>query len=93
MADKKMTMQGLGEIALGVLTLIVVYSVVPLIGSSMDTATTLGPTSQWNHTVNANIPTGVDLWTTVGPFLTLAAIILIVAGFLTTLKGLKDSAE
>jgi len=38
-----------------------------------------------------NIPTGYGLWEILAPFLTLAAIILIVAGFLTTLKGLKNN--
>ena len=38
MVDKKMTMEGLGEMALGILTLIVITSMIPLIGYAMDTA-------------------------------------------------------
>ncbi len=89
MVDNKLTMTGLGEIALGILTLIVIVSIVPLVGNSIDSATTIGAGSAWNATENTDIPTGAGMWGTLGPFIQLAAIILIVAGFLTTLRGLK----
>ncbi len=214
MVDQKMTMTGLGEMALGVLALIVIISIIPMIGSSIDTAASVprdtaatgvlaftsnvsngelvnitygtavyrfefntsgnpdeaavltanairvnaSDIGSWNTSVrasgnltaamNANasvaalltavnttntttitadatgtaynavalsengagiawshatltggvdgsawsgddIPTGSGMWAVLGPFIQLAAIILIVAGFLTTLKGLK----
>ena len=91
MVDKKMTMEGLGEMALGILTLIVITSMIPLIGYAMDTAGSAPPAgSAWNATENTNIPTGAGMWGTLGPFIQLAAIIVIVAGFLRTLRGLKS---
>jgi hypothetical protein len=89
MVDNKMTMTGLGEMALGILTLIVIVSIVPLVGNSIDSATSIPAGSDWNATENTDIPTGAGMWGTLGPFIQLAAIILIVAGFLTTLRGLK----
>ena len=106
MTDKTLTMTGLGEIALGILTLIVIVSIMPLVGNSIDSATSTPgwvnesnhaegglPGSEWNGTVNPDIPTGAGMWGTLGPFIQLAAIILIVAGFLTTLRGLKGEGQ
>ncbi len=45
--------------------------------------------SDWNSEHNTNIPTGVDLWESIGGILKVAAIILIVGGFLKTLQGIR----
>lgn len=89
MASKGMTMVGLGMMAVGILTLIVTFTIIPIVGSQLDAAVTLGATSDWNASHNANIPTGVNLWESVGGIIKVGAIIVVVAGFLTTLKGLK----
>jgi len=70
-----MTMEGLGAMAIGVLVLIVAFTIIPIVGDQLDNAVTIpGYTnetaktggSQWNSTVNSDIPTGVDLWQSVG---------------------------
>jgi len=94
-----MTMEGLGAMAIGVLVLIVAFTIIPIVGDQLDNAVTIdGYTnettktggSQWNSTVNSDIPTGVDLWQSVGGILKVAGIIVVVAGFLRTLQGMKS---
>jgi hypothetical protein len=85
----KMTMAGLGSMVLGVVLIIVLYGIIPMIGYQIDTAVTLGAASEWNHSVNADIPTGPSFWTTISGFVTLAALMLFVGGFIGTLRGLK----
>ncbi len=85
-----MTMEGLGGMAIGVLVLIVAFTIIPIVGSELDAAVTLSATSDWNATHNTDVPTGVDLWTSVGGILKVAGIIVVVAGFLRTLQGMKS---
>ena len=85
-----LTMEGLGLMAIGVLVLIVAFTIIPIVGSELDSAVTLGATSQWNSSVNTDIPTGVDLWESVGGILKVAGIIVVVGGFLRTLQGLRS---
>ena len=89
MANKVMTMAGLGSMVLGVVLIIVLYGIVPMIGYQIDTAVVLGPTSDWNATHNADIPTGPAFWTTISGFVTLSALMLFVGGFIGTLKGIR----
>lgn len=94
-------MQGMVGMAIGVLALVVVYVIIPLIGSQMDTAVVLpgyinqtaGTTnigSEWNNTVNPNVPTAVGLWTAVAGIIKVGAILVIIGGFLRTLQGLRS---
>ncbi len=85
-----MTMEGLGAMAIGVLVLIVAFTIIPIVGSELDQAVQLGATSDWNSSHNSDVPTGVDLWTSVGGILKVAGIIVVVAGFLRTLQGMKS---
>lgn len=63
-------------LAIGMVSLIVVFSLVPVLGSSVDQAMPELPTdSPWNNQTT----TGYDLWKTVGPLIALAAIIAVVA--------------
>lgn len=92
MANKGMTMQGLAVMAIGILTLIVIYTIIPLVGSQLDTAVTLpasGAGSQWNNTVNTAIPTAPDLWESLGGIVKVGGVIVVVGGFLQTLRGLR----
>ncbi len=91
MASKGMTMQGIVAMAIGILALLVVYTIIPLVGSQLDTAVTLPATSQWNASVNTNIPTAYATWASLGGILKVAAIIVIIGGFLQTLRGLRQS--
>jgi len=88
-ASKAMTMAGLGSMVLGVVLIIVLYGIVPMIGYQIDTAVDLGADSDWNHSHNADIPTGPDFWTTISGFVTLSALMLFVGGFIGTLKGIR----
>ena len=93
MVQKGMTIAGVGAMAIGVLLLLVVYTIIPVVGSQLDQSVTLpasGTGSQWNATVNTAIPTAVDTWESLGGILKVAALITIVGGFLTTLKGLRS---
>ena len=90
MADKNMTMSGLGAMVLGVVLIIVLYGIVPMIGSQIDSAVTIGATSQWNSTTNTDIPTGHAFWTTISGFITLSALMIFVGGFIRTLKGIRS---
>ena len=96
-----MTIAGVGAMALGVLVLLVAYTIIPVVGSQLDLSVTLpaGNTTsgvcvtagcQWNASVNTAIPTAVDTWESLGGILKVAALITIVGGFLTTLKGLRS---
>ena len=85
-----MTMEGLGAMAIGVLVLIVAFTIIPIVGSELDDAVQLSATTQWNSTVNTQIPTGVDLWEAVGGILKVGGIIVVVAGFLRTLQGMRS---
>ncbi len=96
-------MQGLAAMAIGVLTLIVAFTIIPIVGDQLDSAVTLpgcpnttntiGCTTgyAWNaSTYGSTIPTGVDLWQSVGGILKVAGIIIVVAGFLKTLQSMRE---
>jgi len=97
-------MEGLGAMAIGILVLIVAFTIIPIVGDQLDQSVTLpgGNTSTstlnctdggrgcaWNSTITPGIPTGVDLWQSVGGILKVGGIIVVVAGFLRTLQGMK----
>ncbi len=101
-----MTMEGVGAMAIGALILIVAFSIIPIVGDQVGRAVSLPGCSnntdaascaaspelggKWNSSVNTAIPTGVDLWQSIGGILKVAGIIVVVAGFLRTLQGMKS---
>jgi len=91
MADKGMTMAGLGAMVLGVVLIIVLYAIIPMIGYQIDSATTLGATSVWNSSADegADIPKASTFWATISGFVTLSALMLFVGGFIGVLKGIR----
>jgi len=92
MAKGTMTIQGIVAMAIGVLGLIIIYTVIPLVGSEMDQAVVLpnnGTGSAWNSSVNSDVPTAVSLWTSIAGILKVAAFITIIGGFLRTLQGMR----
>lgn len=76
--------------AIGALILVVIFSVVPMIGSEVDDATgDLAADSQWNSTTNTDIATGADLWGSVGSMISLAAVIIVVGVVLAAIMYFK----
>ena len=98
-----MTMQGIVAMAIGILGLIIVYTIIPLIGSELDQAVILPgcvddnstcangtePGGAWNSSVDADVPTAVSLWTSLAGILKVAAFIVVIGGFLRTLQGMR----
>jgi len=90
---KGMTIEGIVTMAIGILGLIVVYVVIPLVGSELDQAVVLpaaGTGSTWNSSVNTDVPTAVSLWTSLAGILKVAAFITVIGGFLRTLQGMRS---
>lgn len=93
---KKTTFAGLIAMAIGVLTLVVIYTFVPTIGSQLATATSVpaaGAGSEWNATLHTDVPTGVGVWTSLAGILKVAAIVEIIAAFLITLGSLSSGRK
>ncbi|MDD5049994.1 MAG: hypothetical protein PHH09_13800 [Methanoregulaceae archaeon] len=66
-------------IAIGILTLIAVFSVIPVVGGSIDNAMpALEEGSEWNTTTNTDLPSGASMWTQLGPLLVLAVLALVI---------------
>jgi hypothetical protein len=66
-------------IAIGILTLIAVFSVIPVVGGSIDNAMPdVGDTSEWNTTNNPDLPSGASMWTQLGPLLVLAVLAMVI---------------
>jgi hypothetical protein len=65
--------------AIGLIVLVAVFSIAPLIGSNIDSAATVPPDSEWNATVNTDIPTGVDIWEQNAGLLMLAVMVSILS--------------
>ena len=65
--------------AIGLIVLVAVYSLAPLIGSNIDSAATVPPDSEWNATVNTDIPTGVGIWEQNAGLLILAVMVSILS--------------
>jgi len=105
MAKETMTIQGIVAMAIGILGLIIIYTVIPLVGSEMDQAVVLpgctnntnattcaasrSPGDAWNSSVNSDVPTAVGLWTSIAGILKVAAFITVIGGFLRTLQGMR----
>ena len=79
--------------AIGVLMLIIVFIIVPMVGDQMDQSITIGAASEWNHTVNSDVPTGYDTWTSLAGLLEVAALVIIVGILLGTFVALKRKSD
>jgi len=84
----------LGGVAIGLLMLVVVFAVVPMVGSQIDNATPdLANDSMWNPEYNTDLATGADLWADTSGMISLAAILVIVGvviGAVVKFKGGMD---
>ena len=66
-------------IAIGILTLIAVFSVIPVVVGTIDNAMpALDADSEWNATTNTDLPSGASMWTQLGPLLVLAVLALVI---------------
>jgi len=104
MAKGTMTIQGIVAMAIGILGLIVVYVIIPLVGSELEQAVVLpgcpytgndtgcSVGSTWNSSTfgGSDVPTAVSLWTSLAGILKVAAFITIIGGFLRTLQGMRS---
>lgn len=79
--------------AIGVLMLIIVFIIVPMVGDQMDQSITIGTASEWNHTVNSDVPTGYDTWTSLAGLLEVAALVIIVGILLGTFVALRKKSD
>lgn len=80
-------MKSLGVAAIGILLLVVIFSVVPMVGQNVDDVTSIPVGSQWNSTTNTDIETGSDLWGSTSGMISLAAIIAIVGYVLNSITN------
>ena len=78
--------------AIGLIVLVAVFSLAPLIGSSIDGATSVPAGSQWNATENADIPTGVGIWEQNAGLLMLAVMVSILSMIIWAIMRVKGSS-
>ena len=78
--------------AIGLIVLVAVYSLAPLIGSNIDSAATVPPDSQWNATVNTEIPTGVEIWEQNAGLLILAVMVSILAMIIWAIMRIRGNS-
>ena len=77
--------------AIGLIVLVAVYSLAPLIGSNIDSAATVPPDSEWNATVNTDIPTGVEIWEQNAGLLILAVMVSILAMIIWAIMRIRGT--
>ncbi len=80
-------MGALVVVGIGTLILAVVFTIAPLIGSEVEGAADVPADSQWNSSVNPDIPTGVSIWEKT-KIIRVAVIIIVVSIFFAYLRGM-----
>jgi hypothetical protein len=65
--------------AIGIITLVAVFSIAPVIGFNIDNSVSIPATSQWNSTTNADMTTGAEIWTQTSSLLILAVMVSILS--------------
>ena len=78
--------------AIGLIVLVAVFSIAPLIGSNIDSASTIPPGSQWNATENTDIPTGVGIWEQNAGLLMLAVMVSILAMIIWAIMRIRGDS-
>lgn len=79
--------------AIGLIVLVAVFSLAPLIGSNIDSAANLPADSQWNSTVNADVPTGVEIWEQNAGLLMLAVMVSILSLIIWSIMRIQGSGR
>lgn len=77
-------------IAIASLVLVILFTVVPLIGSEMDGAVDIDSGSQWNSSTNSDIVTGVSLWESIGGIIKVGAFIAVVIVFIAGVYKMRQ---
>lgn len=77
--------------AIGLIVLVAIFSLAPLIGSNIDSASAVPAESQWNSTTNKNIPTGVGIWEQNAGLLTLAVMVSILSMIIWAIMRIRGS--
>lgn len=78
--------------AIGLIVLVAVFSLAPLIGSSIEGAAAVPPGSEWNATENTDIPTGVGIWEQNAPLLMLAVMVSILSMIIWAIMRVKGNS-
>lgn len=79
--------------AIGLIVLVAVFSLAPLIGSNIDSASTIPSGSPWNATENEDIPTGVGIWEQNAGLLILAVMISILSMIIWAIMRVRGTGE
>jgi Flp pilus assembly pilin Flp len=77
--------------AIGLIVLVAIFSLAPLIGSNIDSASSVPAESQWNSTTNENIPTGVGIWEQNAGLLMLAVMVSILSMIIWAIMRIRGS--
>jgi Flp pilus assembly pilin Flp len=77
--------------AIGLIVLVAIFSLAPLIGSNIDSASSVPASSQWNSTTNENIPTGVGIWEQNAGLLMLAVMVSILSMIIWAIMRIRGS--
>jgi hypothetical protein len=89
MADENNMMGPLVGVAIGALILIAVFMFGPMVGGTIEDAMPdMSPDSNWNSSVNTDLPDGAETWTTIAGLLVLCAIIVVITIAFMYLKGM-----
>jgi uncharacterized membrane protein len=77
--------------AIGLIVLVAIFSLAPLIGSNIDSASSVPAGSEWNATENADIPTGVGIWEQNAGLLMLAVMVSILSMIIWAIMRIRGS--
>ncbi|EJG06658.1 hypothetical protein Metli_0694 [Methanofollis liminatans DSM 4140] len=77
--------------AIGLIVLVAVFSIAPVIGSNIDSSVTIPAGSQWNSTTNADMTTGVEIWTQNSALLILAVMVSILSLVIFSIMRIRGS--
>ena len=77
--------------AIGLIVLVAIFSLAPLIGSNIDSASSVPAESQWNATENPDIPTGVGIWEQNAGLLMLAVMVSILSMIIWAIMRIRGS--
>jgi hypothetical protein len=81
MKNEKADMDMLGSIAIGLLGLVIIFSLVMTIGPKIDETrpTDLAADSDWNATYNTDLVEPATLWSDNATFISLSAMVIIIS--------------
>lgn len=77
--------------AIGLIVLVAIFSLAPLIGSNIDSASSVPAGSEWNATENTAIPTGVGIWEQNAGLLMLAVMVSILSMIIWAIMRIRGS--